>query len=80
MEAVNARFVLHSSAHMIAMGKAEHETVEYAVTISERYPNYEALLPFEARSKLFYADHAELIFPDGQIEVVKGSKKHRAPR
>ena len=80
MESVNARFVLHSSAHMIAMGKADQEVVEYAVTVSERYPKYAELLPFEARSKLFYADRAELIFPDGQVEVVKGGKKRKALR
>ena len=80
MEAVHARFVLHSSAHMISMGKADQELVEYDVTVSERFPNYEQLLPIEARSKLFYADRAELIFPDGQVEVVKGGKKRKTLR
>ncbi len=80
MASVKARFVLHSSAHMIALGKADREVVEYEVTISEKYPKYEDLLPSEARSKLFYADRAELIFPDGQVEVVKGGKKRKTLR
>ena len=80
MDSVNARFVLHSSAHMISMGKADQEVVEYQVTVTERYPKYAELLPFEARSKLFYADRAELIFPDGQVEVVKGGRKRKALR
>jgi hypothetical protein len=79
MASVKARFVLHSSAYIIALGKADQEVVEYEVTVSEKYPKYEDLLPSEARSKLFYADRAELIFPDGQVEVVKG-KKRKTPR
>jgi hypothetical protein len=80
MVSVKARFVLHSSAHIIALGKADQELVEYEVTVSERFPKYVDLLPSEARSKLFYADRAELIFPDGQVEVVKGGKKRKALR
>lgn len=80
MASVKARFVLHSSAHMIALGKADHELVEYEVTVSERYPRYSELLPSAARNQLFYADRAELIFPDGQIDVVKGGKKRKALR
>jgi hypothetical protein len=78
MESVKARFVLHSSAHIIALGKADQEFVEYEVTVSERFPRHADLLPSEAaRSKLFFADRAELIFSDGQVEIVKGGKKRR---
>jgi hypothetical protein len=80
MVSVKARFVLHSSSHIIALGKADRELVEYEVTVSERFPKYVELLPSEARSKLFYADRAELIFPDGQVAVVKGGKKRKALR
>ncbi|HET9595457.1 MAG TPA: hypothetical protein VFP65_07740 [Anaeromyxobacteraceae bacterium] len=75
MASVKARFVLHSSAHIVALGKADRELVEYEVTVNERYPNYGRLLPSEGRGKLFYADRAELIFPDGHVEIVKGGKK-----
>ena len=56
------------------------QMVEYDVTVSERFPKYEELLPVEARTKLFYADRAELIFPDGQVEIVKGGKRRKTPR
>jgi hypothetical protein len=80
MNAVKARFVLHSSPHMIALGKAEQELVEYEVTVTEKFPNYAELLPSDGRSKLFYADRAEIVFPDGQVEVVKGGKKRNGQR
>ena len=78
MAAVKARFVLHSSAHIIALGKADREIIEYEVTVNERYPNYAKLLPSEGRTKLFYADRAELIFPDGHVEIVKGGNRRKA--
>jgi hypothetical protein len=78
MNSMKARFVIHSSPHIIALGKADRELVEYEVTITERFPNYANLLPSDGRNKLFYADRAEIVFADGQVEVVKGSKKRHA--
>lgn len=78
MNSVKARFVLYFSPRIIALGKADRELVEYEVTITERFPNYVDLLPADGRNKLFYADRAEIVFPDGQVEVVKGGKKRHA--
>ena len=78
MNSVKARFVLHSSPLIIALGKADRELVEYDVTITERFPNYADLLPADGRKKLFYADRAEIVFPDGHVEIVKGGKKRHA--
>lgn len=77
MNSVKARFVLHCSPHIIALGKADRELVEYDITITERFPHYADLLPADGRTRLFYADRAEVVFPDGQVEVVKGGKKRR---